>query len=231
MTNVKEKTGKPGCSKCRFSKVGCNGPRCHRTGPPIAKKGTVNKTKGTSAKKGNKKTKSSGPEQPGHSEQHGHLEQKVYEKKKKNPALRFIENEASESSDTSQQSSDDSSNSSNSDYDYNDGFLQEDDKIWKEVGGKWRIINDEEETERDDRSEMSNKEQLTLERNRTTKALDELSRNHKKIKTLQRKYHETKRKVQKLEKKVTTWKQRATDQLLKNDKIQEQMLKQQQEKR
>jgi hypothetical protein len=216
---VKKKTG---CSKCRFSKRGCSGPRCHRIQQPIVEKGTVNNKKGSAAKKGNKKTKESG-----HSEQHGHLEQKVYEKKRKNPALRFIEDEASESSDDSQ-SSDDSSNSSNGDYDYNDGFLQEDGKIWKEVGGKWRIINDEEETERDDRNEMSNKEQLTLERNR---ALDELSRKHKKIKTLQRKHNEMKRKVQKLEKKVLTWKRRAIDQLLKNDKIQEQMLKQQQEKR
>ena len=216
VTQVKERTG---CSKCRWSKRGCNGPRCHRTQQPIVEKGTVNNKKGSSAKKGNKKTKESG-----HSEQSGRLEQKVYEKKKKNPALRFIEEEASESSGNSQ-SSDDSEASSGSEYDYNDGFLQQDGKIWKQVGGKWRLIDEEEETELESTSEMSIKEQLTLERDRTMKALDEISSNHKKMKTLQRKYKLVKNKVQRLEKNVTKWKQRATEQLLKNDKFQEQILK------
>lgn len=214
VTQVKERTG---CSKCRWSKRGCNGPRCHRTQQPIVEKGTVNNKKGSSAKKGNKKTKESC-----HSEQSGRLEYKVYEKKKKNPALRFIDEEASESSDNSQ-SSDDSEASSESEYDYDDGFLQPDGKVWKQVGGKWRLIDEEEETEIE--SEMSTKEQLTLERDRTMKALDEISSNHKKMKTLQRKYKQVKDKVQRLEKNVIKWKQIANEQVLKNDKFQKQILK------
>jgi len=234
VTNVKKKTG---CSKCRWSKRGCNGPRCKRIGPPIIKKAPVKTKKNSTTPKKNKKvmekstsssdTSSDDLEETEKKEQENNMES-VIRNKRRNTFLRFIDNEAVESSDTSQ-SSDDSDtsddNSDISDYDFEDGFLQEDGKVWKKVNNKWTVIDDKEESDNDITDDMSMEEQIIFERNRAQKALDDLSISYKKIKTIQRKHNET---ITKLRKKVNIWKKRATEQLLKNDKCQEKISEQEQ---
>ena len=132
-----------------------------------------------------------------------------------NPVLRFIDDEVSESSDESQSSEDsqnDSSSDSNEDeYDLNDGFLQEEGVVWKQVGGEWTKVSNAKETENrfdDNTDEIS----FEHERQRTKQALDELSTEHKKNKTLKRKLREQLAIVQKLEKRVRVWRTRYQEQ-------------------
>jgi hypothetical protein len=216
MSQFVTKVKKTGCSKCRFSKLGCSGPRCKRV-VPLVDKGSVPKRKNATP------TRHSPTQR--HDEVSDDLEQKSNGKKKMNPVLRFIDDEVSESSDESQSSEDsqnDSSSDSNEDeYDLNDGFLQEEGVVWKQVGGEWTKVSDAKETENrfdDNTDEIS----FEHERQRTKQALDELSTEHKKNKTLKRKLREQLARVQKLEKRVRVWKRRAIEQLLKNDKYQEQ---------